>query len=370
MLPQRRKEKVVTHRLRAIVAGGAGFLGGHICERLLIDGYSVVSIDNLSTGTLANVQWLAELGEFHFINADISEGLRLDGDVEVVLNFASPASPADYLRLPIQTLKAGSMGNLSALELAREKSARYLFASTSEVYGDPEVHPQPETYWGNVNPVGPRSVYDEAKRFGESLTITYRNHYSVDTAIARIFNTYGPRMRPTDGRVVPRFISQALHDEPITVAGDGSQTRSIMHVDDLVEGCIRLLHSNSPGPINIGDPNEITINDLARLILDLTGSSSEIIYTKLPVDDPKRRCPDITVAREELGWEPVVGRERGLRETIAWFRRSQSAGPAVSTDQNHPGREIHGSLKHQPCLTNPGSGDPGSVLEKTSEHHI
>jgi UDPglucose 6-dehydrogenase len=310
----------MARRPQAVVAGGAGFLGSHICERLLADGYGVVCIDNFSTGIPANVAHLAEQGPFRFISADISDRIRIDGDVDVVLNFASPASPPDYLNLPIQTLTAGSAGTLNTLELAREKKARYLLASTSEAYGDPLVHPQPETYWGNVNPIGPRSVYDEAKRFGEALTMAYRRHHGTDTAIMRIFNTHGPRMRPTDGRAVPNFIVQALRGAPITVTGDGSQTRSIMYVADLVEGCMRLIHRDSPGPVNIGNPDEITMGDLARLIRDLTGSASEIVYIQRPTDDPTVRRPDITLARELLGWEPAVSLEAGLLETIAWFR--------------------------------------------------
>src|SRR5579875_3587839 len=303
-----------------VVAGGAGFLGSHICERLLADGYSVVCIDNLSTGVPANVAHLAGLGPFRFVAGDITEQISVEGDVEAVLNYASQASPVDYLNLPVQTLKVGSAGTLNLLELAREKRARYLIASTSEVYGDPLVHPQPEIYWGNVNSVGPRSVYDEAKRFGEALTMAYRRYYGVDTAIMRIFNTHGPRMRPTDGRAVPTFISQALRGEGITVAGDGSQTRSIMYVADLVEGCMRLLHSGHPGPVNIGNPHEITMADLARLVRELTGSISDIVYIERPTDDPTVRRPDVTLARQALGWEPRVTLEAGLRETIAWFR--------------------------------------------------
>jgi dTDP-glucose 4,6-dehydratase len=309
-------------RPRAVVAGGAGFLGSHICERLLIEGYSVVCLDNFSTGVPANVAQLAAMGPFQFIRSDVTELVRIDGHVDAVLNLASPASPADYRRLPIETLKAGSVGTLHTLDLAKEKKARYLLASTSEIYGDPQVHPQPESYWGNVNPVGPRAVYDEAKRFGEALTMAYRHHHSVNTTILRIFNTYGPRMRTTDGRAVPTFICQALRGERITVAGNGTQTRTIQYVDDLVECCIRLLHSSHAGPVNIGNPHELAIGDLAVMIRDLIGSDSEICYIERPEDDPMVRKPDITLARELVGWEPKFSPDAGLRKTIAWFRRS------------------------------------------------
>ena len=326
----------MARRPQTVVAGGAGFLGSHICERLLADGYRVTCIDNLSTGIPANVAHLAEMGPFRLVDGDISDRIHIDGDVDAVLNFASPASPVDYLNLPIQTLKAGSAGTLNTLELACEKKARYLLASTSEVYGDPQVHPQSETYWGNVNPIGPRSVYDEAKRFSEALTMAYRRRYATDTAIMRIFNTHGPRMRPADGRAVPNFISQALRGEAITVTGDGSQTRSIMYVTDLVEGCMRLLHSDNPGPVNIGNPDEITMDDLARLIRDLTGSASGIVYVARPTDDPTVRRPDIALAKEVLGWEPAVDMAAGLRQTIAWFRKV-AAGGAVDATAGSPG---------------------------------
>ncbi|MGH3839430.1 MAG: NAD-dependent epimerase/dehydratase family protein, partial [Pseudonocardiaceae bacterium] len=265
-------------RPRAVVTGGAGFLGSHLCEHLLLEGYSVLCLDDLSTGAPANVAHLTEVGPFRLIRADVTDFVHVVGDVDAVLHFASPASPIDYLRMPIETLKVGSIGTLHTLGLAKEKKARYLLASTSEAYGDPQVHPQPESYWGHVNPVGPRGVYDEAKRFAEAMTMAYRRAQGVDTAIVRIFNTHGPRMRPDDGRAVPTFIRQALAGEPLTVAGDGSQTRSIQYVDDLVEGCLRLLRSTLAGPVNIGNPYEVSIDELAVLIRDLAGSSSAVRY--------------------------------------------------------------------------------------------
>lgn len=307
---------------RAVVAGGAGFLGSHLCERLLADGYEVLCLDNFCTGVPANVAHLTELGPFHLLRTDVTDYVHVSGDVDLVLHFASPASPIDYLKLPIETLKVGSIGTLHTLGLAKEKHARYLLASTSETYGDPQVHPQPETYWGHVNPVGPRGVYDEAKRFAEAMTMAYRRYHSVETAIVRIFNTHGPRMRPDDGRAVPQFIGQALTNRPITVAGDGSQTRSIQYVDDLVEGCVRLLHSSHSGPVNIGNPHEISILRLAETIRDLVGSTSPIHTVTRPEDDPKIRQPDITLAAEALGWQPAVTLEEGLKRTIAWFRES------------------------------------------------
>ncbi|MGH4009833.1 MAG: UDP-glucuronic acid decarboxylase family protein [Pseudonocardiaceae bacterium] len=307
-------------RSRAVVTGGAGFLGSHLCERLLVEGYSVLCLDDLSTGSPANVAHLSEVGPFRLIRADVTDFVHVVGDVDAVLHFASPASPIDYLRMPIETLKVGSVGTLHTLGLAREKKARYLLASTSEAYGDPQVHPQPESYWGHVNPVGPRGVYDEAKRFAEAMTMAYRRAQGVDTAIVRIFNTHGPRMRPDDGRAVPTFIRQALAGEPLTVAGDGSQTRSIQYVDDLVDGCLRLLRSTLAGPVNIGNPYEVSINELAALIRDLVGSSSAVCYVPRPEDDPTVRQPDITLARRSLGWEPTVDLADGLRRTITWFR--------------------------------------------------
>jgi dTDP-glucose 4,6-dehydratase len=307
-------------RPRAVVTGGAGFLGSHLSERLLHEGYSVLCLDDFSTGSPGNVAHLMELGPFRLVRADVTDFVHVPGDVDAVLHFASPASPVDYLRMPIETLKVGSLGTLHTLGLAKEKKARFLLASTSEAYGDPQVHPQPETYWGHVNPVGPRGVYDEAKRFAEAMTMAYRRAQGVDTAIVRIFNTHGPRMRPDDGRAVPTFIRQALCGEPITVAGDGSQTRSIQYVDDLVEGCVRLLHSHQFEPVNIGNPHEVSITDLALLVRDLVGSASPVEYVARPEDDPTVRRPDISLARSVLGWEPEVGLADGLRRTIEWFR--------------------------------------------------
>jgi dTDP-glucose 4,6-dehydratase len=303
-----------------VITGGAGFLGSHLAERLLADGYSVVCLDNFCTGTPANVEHLIGNPAFRLIRYDVSEYIHVGGPVAAVLNFASPASPIDYLELPIETLKVGSLGTMHALGLARHKGARFLTASTSEVYGDPLVHPQGEDYWGNVNPVGPRAVYDEAKRFSEALTVAYRNTHHVDAKIVRIFNTYGPRMRPNDGRAIPTFIRQALAGEPLTVAGDGSQTRSVCYVDDLVEGILRLLWSGHPGPVNIGNPNELTVLELAETIRRMTGSSSPISFVPRPQDDPTVRQPRIELAGEVLGWKPEIGLEEGLSRTIEWFR--------------------------------------------------
>jgi dTDP-glucose 4,6-dehydratase len=306
--------------MRTVVTGGAGFLGSHLCERLLDDGHEVVALDNFLTGTPNNVAHLLERDGFRLIRVDVTEYVHVPGPVDQVLHFASPASPIDYLLLPIETLKVGSIGTLHALGLAKEKGARFLLASTSETYGDPQVHPQPETYWGHVNPVGPRGVYDEAKRYAEALTMAYRRFHEVDTAIVRIFNTHGPRMRPNDGRAIPAFASQALRGEPITVAGDGSQTRSIIYVDDLVEGIMRLVASDLSGPVNIGNPYEVSILELAETIKRLLGSSSEIVFMPRPEDDPTVRQPDITLARTTLGWEPKIGHEEGLERTLGWFR--------------------------------------------------
>ncbi|MHB8185463.1 MAG: UDP-glucuronic acid decarboxylase family protein [Dermatophilaceae bacterium] len=287
---------------------------------MLDDGAEVFALDNFCTGTPANLAHLTERGPFRLVRADVTDYVHVPGPVDAVLHFASPASPIDYLRLPIETLKVGSLGTLHALGLAKEKGARFLLASTSETYGDPQVHPQPESYWGHVNPVGPRGVYDEAKRFAEALTMAYRRSHGVDTAIVRIFNTFGPRMRPDDGRAIPTFIRQALRGEPLTVAGDGLQTRSICYVDDLVEGIVRLLRSDLPGPVNIGNPHELSVLALAETIRDLTGSTSSITFIDRPVDDPTVRQPDITLARTALGWEPHMPIEDGLKQTIAWFR--------------------------------------------------
>ncbi len=307
--------------MRVVVTGGAGFLGSHLCQRLLADGCEVVAIDNFLTGSPDNVEHLLEHERFRLVRADITDYLHVPGPVDQILHFASPASPIDYLRLPIETLKVGSIGTLHALGLAKEKGARFLLASTSETYGDPQVHPQPETYWGHVNPVGPRAVYDEAKRYAEALTMAYRRAHGVDTVILRIFNTYGERMRPNDGRAIPTFIRQALAGEPLTVAGDGTQTRSVCYVDDLVSGILKLLRSELVGPVNIGNPSELSVLKLAERIVALAGSSSEITFIPRPEDDPSVRRPDITLARTQLGWEPRVSLDDGLSRTIDWFRR-------------------------------------------------
>jgi dTDP-glucose 4,6-dehydratase len=305
---------------RVVITGGAGFLGSHLCERFLADGDEVICLDNFLTGKPANVEHLLEDSRFRLIRADVTHYVHVSGPVDLVLHFASPASPIDYLQLPIQTMKVGSLGTLHTLGLAKEKGSRFILASTSEAYGDPQVHPQPESYWGHVNPVGPRGVYDEAKRFAEALTMAYRRHHGVDTGIVRIFNCFGERMRPDDGRAIPTFIKQALRGEPMTVAGDGSQTRSIQYVDDLVEGVVRLANADHPGPVNIGSPHEMTMLSLAELVRELTGSSSEIAFIPRPEDDPSVRQADITLARDLLGWEPKVDPADGLRRTIAWFR--------------------------------------------------
>jgi dTDP-glucose 4,6-dehydratase len=313
---------------RVVVTGGAGFLGSHLCEGLLRRGDEVVCLDNFLTGAPENVAHLLEHPRFRLVRCDVSEYVHVPGPVDLVLHFASPASPADYLRMPIETLKVGSLGTLHTLGLAREKGARYVLASTSEVYGDPLEHPQAESYWGNVNPVGPRGVYDEAKRFSEALTTAYRLSRDTDTGIVRIFNTYGPRMRPGDGRAIPTFMAQALAGEPLTVAGDGSQTRSVCYVDDTVAGIIALALSEEPEPVNIGNPTEISMADLARRIVDLTGSSSSIELVPLPVDDPKVRRPDTTRARTLLGWEPQVELDDGLRRTLRWFATAMTTSAA------------------------------------------
>ena len=311
---------------RVVVTGGAGFLGSHLCTHLVSRGIEVVALDNLLTGSRANVAHLLGNPAFSLLEQDVTEYLDVEGRVDAVLHLASPASPIDYALLPIETIKVGTLGTHRALGLAMAKGARFLLASTSEVYGDPEVHPQPETYWGHVNPVGPRSVYDEAKRAAEAFTMAYHNHHGVDTRIVRIFNTYGPRMRRRDGRAVPAFVTQALAGDPITVFGDGSQTRSLCYVDDLIDGIERLLLGDRFLPVNIGNPSEITMLELARLVRDLCGSRSEIVFEPLPVDDPRRRRPDIGVARELLGWEPRVPLEEGLTRTIAWWRQSGPDG--------------------------------------------
>jgi len=304
---------------RVVITGAAGFIGSHLSETLLDRGFSVVGIDNLLTGDLANIAHLRDR-DFQFIRHDVTNFIDVDGPVDYVLHWASPASPIDYLELPIQTLKVGSLGTHKALGLAKAKGATFVIASTSEVYGDPLEHPQKETYWGNVNPIGPRGVYDEAKRFAEAMTVAYRRFHKVDTKIVRIFNTYGPRMRIRDGRAVPAFISQALVNEDVTVFGDGKQTRSFCYISDLVDGIIRLMLSKESGPINIGNPQEMTIEQIARLIIEMTGSKSKIVYKPLPTDDPKVRQPDITLARTLLGWEPKVTLDQGLGRTIEYFK--------------------------------------------------
>jgi dTDP-glucose 4,6-dehydratase len=308
--------------MRALVTGAAGFLASHLCDRLLEQGVTVVGMDNMITGSAANLVHLENHAAFELIRHDVSKFISLGGPLDAVFHFASPASPVDYLQLPIQTLKVGSLGTHNALGLAREKRARFLLSSTSEAYGDPQVHPQPESYWGHVNPVGPRGVYDEAKRFAEAMTMAYHRHHAMDTRIVRIFNTYGPRMRPNDGRVVSNFIVQALRGEPITIYGDGSQTRSFCYIDDQIEGIIRAFERGGPDPINIGNPCEFTVRQLADIIVKLTGSDSSIEYRPLPTDDPQVRCPDISRARSELDWEPAVALEAGLTRTIEYFRAS------------------------------------------------
>jgi len=307
--------------VRAVVTGGAGFLGSHLCRALLARGDTVVAVDNLVTGTLDNISELFPHPDFTFVHSDVSNFIHVPGPVDAVLHFASPASPIDFERIPIPILKIGSLGTHNTLGLAKEKGARYFLASTSEVYGDPLVHPQPETYWGNVNPIGPRGVYDEAKRFAEAMTMAYHRHHGVDVRIVRIFNTYGPRMRPDDGRVVSNFIVQALTGKPLTVHGDGLQTRSFCFVDDEVRGLLALLDSDYVGPVNIGNPHEFTVLDLARRVLDVTGSSSELIFDPRPVDDPAQRRPDLSLARRLLGWEPEIGLDEGVRRTAEWFGR-------------------------------------------------
>jgi dTDP-glucose 4,6-dehydratase len=310
----------------AVITGGAGFLGSHLCDRLLAEGHRVIVLDNLVTGSPDNIAHLRDHPDFQFVDHNVTVPIELPGTVDFVFNFASPASPIDYLELPIQTLKVGALGTHNCLGLALSKGARLIQASTSEVYGDPLIHPQPETYWGNVNPIGPRGVYDEAKRFAEAITMAYHRVHEVETRIVRIFNTYGPRMRPRDGRVVPTFSVQALRNEPITVFGDGSQTRSFCYVSDLVDGIYRLAQSDESDPVNIGNPTEMSVLAFAEAIIALCESSSEIVFKDLPVDDPKVRRPDIGRARSILGWEPKTGLEEGLAVTVAYFRELMATG--------------------------------------------
>ncbi len=305
---------------KVLVTGAAGFLGSHLCDRFIKEGFYVIGMDNLITGDLKNIEHLFKLPQFEFYHHDVTKFINIPGSLDYIMHFASPASPIDYLKIPIQTLKVGAMGTHNCLGLAKAKKARILVASTSEVYGDPKVHPQPEEYWGNVNPVGPRGVYDEAKRYMESITMAYHTFHGVDTRIVRIFNTYGPRMRLNDGRALPAFIGQALRGEDLTVFGDGSQTRSFCFVDDLIEGIYKLLMSDYHLPVNIGNPNEISLKDFAEEILVLTGNKVKIVYKPLPVDDPKQRQPDISKARKLLGWEPKIGRSHGLKVTYDYFR--------------------------------------------------
>jgi len=309
------------NRPRTVVTGGAGFLGSHLSDRLLAEGHEVICLDNLLTGSTDNIAHISKDPNYSFVKFDVTDYIYVKGKIDNILHFASPASPIDYLEHPIHTLKVGSLGTHKALGLAREKGARFLLASTSEVYGDPKVHPQPESYWGNVNPIGPRGVYDEAKRFAEAITMAYHRTHKLNTKIVRIFNTYGPRMRINDGRALPAFMSQALADENISVFGDGSQTRSFCYVTDLVDGIFRLLMSDLHEPCNIGNPNEITIKDVALEIIDLIGSKSKITFKPLPEDDPKVRRPDISQAMKELGWNPLVSRREGLKKTVDYFRR-------------------------------------------------
>jgi len=307
-------------RKRVLITGAAGFLGSHLCHRFVNEGYHVIAMDNLITGDLKNIETLFKLEQFEFYHHDVTKFIHIPGRLDYILHFASPASPIDYLKIPIQTLKVGAMGTHNCLGLAKTKGARILVASTSEVYGDPQVHPQPEEYWGNVNPVGPRGVYDEAKRYMESITMAYHNFHKVETRIARIFNTYGPRMRLNDGRALPAFIGQALRGEDLTVFGDGSQTRSFCYVDDLIDGIYKLMLSEYSLPVNIGNPTEISLKDFAEEILALTGNKVKIVYKPLPEDDPKQRQPDITKARTILGWEPKVNRKDGLKITFEYFK--------------------------------------------------
>jgi dTDP-glucose 4,6-dehydratase len=334
IIPVLEENKLLNSMKKILITGAAGFLGSHLCDRFIKDGYHVIGIDNLITGRLNNIEHLFKLEQFEFYNHDVSKFIHVPGELDYILHFASPASPIDYLKIPIQTLKVGSLGIHNCLGLAKAKGARLLIASTSEVYGDPSVHPQPEEYWGNVNPVGPRGVYDEAKRFQEAMTMAYHTFHGLETRIVRIFNTYGPRMRLNDGRVLPAFIGQALRGEDLTIFGDGSQTRSFCYVDDLVEGIVRLLNSDYVLPMNIGNPDEITISQFAEEIIKLTGTNQKVIYKDLPIDDPKQRRPEITKAREILKWEPKINREEGLKRTYAYFKKLSTA-ELIATEHNN-----------------------------------
>jgi dTDP-glucose 4,6-dehydratase len=326
--PKRRPKPTGTRRKRVLITGGAGFIGSHLCDFFLDEGFEVLCVDNLLTGSTDNISHIRSRS-FTFIEIDVTNYIYVEGPIDYILHFASPASPKDYLELPIQTLKVGSLGTHKALGLAKAKGATFLLASTSEVYGDPLVHPQPESYWGNVNPVGPRGVYDESKRFAEAITVAYRSTHRVDTKIARIFNTYGPRMRLNDGRAIPAFMTQALTGKPVTVYGDGTQTRSFCYIDDLVQGLHGLLISSHPGPMNLGNPRELSLLEMARRVVALTSSRSRIVHRPLPTDDPRVRQPDISLARRVLGWEPRVGLDAGLRRTTAYFRDRLRAAPRL-----------------------------------------
>ena len=314
----------MARRPRALVTGGSGFVGSYLCERLLSEGYRVLCMDNLRTGSLDNLAHLEDEADFEYVDHDVTAYINLPGELDEIYHFASPASPRDFTHIPIPILKVGAIGTYNSLGLARLKGARFMLASSSEVYGDPLVHPQHEEYRGNVNQVGVRGVYDEAKRYAEAITMAYHRHHKVETRIARIFNTYGPRLRPDDGRMIPTFISQALSGQPLTVYGDGSQTRSVQYVDDLVEGCFRLMRSSEARPVNIGNPVEYSVHEIAGMIIELSGGGSEIVHEPLPEDDPRRRCPDISRAREVLGWEPRIPAREGLQKTISWFAQRSS----------------------------------------------
>ena len=319
-----------TRKPRALVTGGAGFLGSHLCERLLAEGYRVLCMDSLITGTLENVAHLRNEADFEYIDHDVTTHIDIPGELDEIYHFASPASPKDFERIPIPILKVGSLGTYNLLGLARAKGARFILASTSEVYGDPLVHPQHEEYWGNVNPIGVRGVYDEAKRYAEAITMAYHRHHRLDTRIVRIFNTYGPRMRSDDGRMVPNFIQQALLGWPLTIFGEGTQTRSIQYVDDLIEGTFRLMKSTETSPVNVGNPHEMSVLEIAEMILEISGRPRELVYEPLPEDDPSQRCPDITRAREALDWEPQIPADEGLRATLEWFAKRRERVSRVS----------------------------------------